>query len=132
MRSTGSSPSLGQMGHLAEQSLDQAVEELVPAADVPVDGRDRDAQLLGEPAHGEGLHAVDFDQPGRGLEDDSAVTAAGFGRSCYVAASTGSPPVIRSDSGRSRYRSRLRCMLITRRSSLDNVRCVNPGWCKPR
>ena len=52
-----------------EQSLDEAVEEFVPAPDVPVDRGDRDAELIGETAHGECVHAVELDQPRRGVED---------------------------------------------------------------
>lgn len=59
----------GQMRHLAEQSIDQAVEKLVPASDVPIDRGDRYPELLGESAHREGVHPVEFDQPRRGVED---------------------------------------------------------------
>ena len=81
------------MRHLAQQPVDQAVEELVPAADVPVDGGDRNPEFLGETAHGEGIHAVELDQASRGVED-------GLGVDRFLQGV--SPPVIRSDSGRSR------------------------------
>ena len=59
----------GEIRHLSEQSLDQAVEEFVSAPDVPVDRRDRHTELVGEPTHRECLHPIEIDQPGRGLED---------------------------------------------------------------
>ena len=57
------------MCHLAEQPVDQAVEQFVAASDVPVDRCDRYPELLGEAAHRERVHPVEFDHLGRGVED---------------------------------------------------------------
>ena len=84
----------GQMCHLAEQSVDQAVEELVPTPDMPVDRGDRYPEFFGEAPHGECLHAVALDQAGGGVQD--YLRADGF----Y--ATGGAHKRMRSDSGSSR------------------------------
>src|ERR1700733_10614705 len=57
------------MRHLAEQSVDEAVEKFVPPADMPVDRGGRHPELLSEAPHSECLHPVKIDQAGRGIKD---------------------------------------------------------------
>ena len=44
--------------HLGDQTIDQAVEERVTAADVPVDRGDGHADPFGEPTHRKRLHPI--------------------------------------------------------------------------
>ena len=68
MRSDGRVPVDRQLRHVAQQTVDQAVEEFVSSADVPVDRRDGHPELLGERTHREGLDTVAFDEPSRRVE----------------------------------------------------------------
>jgi hypothetical protein len=54
-----------QVRHVAQQPVDQAVEELVSASDMPVDRGDRHPELLSERTHREGIDPVAFDELSR-------------------------------------------------------------------
>ncbi|MCV7065365.1 hypothetical protein H7H51_05985 [Mycolicibacterium farcinogenes] len=86
----------GQAGHLGQQPVDQAVEQRVAPADMPVDGGDGNADALGQGPHREGVHPIVFDENRRRVEDDVGVDRLRF-RAHPPCAS-----VTRSASGRSR------------------------------
>lgn len=55
--------------HTGEQTIDEAVEQRIAVADMPVDGCDSHAEVLGESSHREGIHAMALNDATGGAQD---------------------------------------------------------------
>ena len=66
---TGRAPRRRDVAEIGEERLDDRADELVAAADVPVDRGVGDAELGRELAHRERVDAAGFDEPARRGDD---------------------------------------------------------------
>ena len=66
-------PALGiRLGHrqVGDDAVEDELEELLLVLDVPIDRAGADAELVGEPPHGEAGRAVSVEEAQRSLDDD--------------------------------------------------------------